>query len=115
MPASPRVVSLSSINQEFAIIQQSIPDADNSGFSATEGLHLNITVPQGVTPNDRIPVIVFVHGGAFAFGCNNYPHYDGERLVTLSAEEGKPVICVTMKYVPGAPALLFPREPLTIS
>ena len=93
------VTALTGLDQEFAIIQQSLEKPPFPGMSATEGLNLNITVPQGTKSTDRLPVVVFIHGGAFVFGNNYQPHYDFEKLVTLSVEIGKPIIGITIKYV----------------
>jgi hypothetical protein len=97
---SPTVVTADAVQQEFGIIQKAIPAPGYPGRSATEGLTLNITVPEGTKATDRLPVVAFLHGGAFVFGANYYPQYDGERLVSLSVAEGKPVIAITIKYVP---------------
>jgi carboxylesterase type B len=68
-------------------------------------LCLNITIPtasKGSTdPNAKLPVFVFIHGGAFMVGSGIYPQYDMARFVRLSVQEGKPCIGVTMKYAPS--------------
>ncbi len=43
--------------------------------------------------------MVFIHGGGFAMGSNDWPQYDQSRLVKLSIDVGLPFIGVTVKYV----------------
>ncbi|QLA15509.1 carboxylesterase/lipase family protein [Desulfolutivibrio sulfoxidireducens] len=69
------------------------PDADDA--TSEDCLTVNIW-----TPDDRdgakLPVMVFIHGGAFAGGAGSLPLYDGAKL----AEAG--VVVVTMNYRLGA-------------
>lgn len=91
---------LAGCDMEFAIIQHSLPKPELS-ISELEGLHLNITVPlvhnEMPRPDTKLPVFVFIHGGAFSIGSNAWPQYSQARLVKLSAELGKPVIGVGIK------------------
>ena len=70
-------------------------------MSELNGLNLNVTVPlvKGEVPTaeQKLPVFMFVHGGGFALGSNAWPQYDQARIVTLSAEMGKPIIGVGIK------------------
>ena len=60
-------------------------------------LALNIWAPEDHTPDDDpLPVMVWVHGGAFMFGSANQPEYDGVRF----ANHGN-VIIVTINYRVG--------------
>ena len=61
-------------------------------------LNLNVWTPG---PGDRLPVMVWVHGGAFANGSGAVPVYDGSRF----ARDG--VVCVTINYRLGADGFLF--------
>ncbi|PVI02247.1 carboxylesteras-like protein [Periconia macrospinosa] len=111
----PPVSTVGAINNEFAFIQKSLPLPEVPTHSDTEGLNLNITVPLGkdgsaLQSDAKLPVYVFVHGGAFAFGSNWYPHYDPAALVRLSVEMGKPVIGVTINYRLGIPGFLTSKE-----
>jgi len=59
-------------------------------------LFLNIWRPSGDnTPNadSKLPVMVYIHGGAFAFGSSTEPHYDGGVLAAT-----RNVIVVSMNY-----------------
>ncbi len=60
-------------------------------------LFLNVWRPAGTTPDAALPVMVWVHGGAYTFGSGSQPVYDGTALV----ETGE-VIVVTINYRIGA-------------
>jgi para-nitrobenzyl esterase len=54
-------------------------------------LYLNVWTP-AKTPNDKIPVLVWIHGGGFAAGANSEPLFDGDVL----AKKG--VVLVNIDY-----------------
>ncbi|KAI9148991.1 hypothetical protein HJFPF1_11035 [Paramyrothecium foliicola] len=81
-------------------------------ISATECLNLNITVPD--TDQEKLAVFVFIHGGGFATGANCWPQYDLARIVRCSANQGIPVIGVTINYRLGAPGFLSSNEMTTL-
>lgn len=60
-------------------------------------LYLNIWVPAGATPNSKLPVMVFIYGGAFIIGSDASPVYNGTSL----AASGN-VIVVNLNYRLGA-------------
>jgi para-nitrobenzyl esterase len=64
-----------------------------------ECLNLNIWTPE--TGNARLPVIVWIHGGAFANGSNAVPTYDGSGF----ARDG--VVLVSINYRLGVDGFLF--------
>jgi carboxylesterase type B len=68
-------------------------------MSDLNGLTLDITAPE-LTVNDnnaKIPVLVFIHGGAFIIGDSGAPHYDMAAIVAYSQSIGKPIIGVSIK------------------
>lgn len=76
-------------------------------------LNLNISVPR--TPSDStggpLPVMVFLHGGAFTYAMGSAPIYDGRLLAANSASEcGRPTIIVTMNYRLGVYGFLAGRD-----
>ena len=73
-----------------------IPETDLPG---QECLNLNIWSPD--LHQGRLPVMVWIHGGAFANGSGSVPAYDGTRF----ARDG--VVCVTFNYRLGADGFLF--------
>lgn len=81
---------------EFAFVQQMLPKPDYPGMSDVDGLTLNITVPQDAS-QDKLPVLVWIHGGGFALGANWWPQYDFGRFVKLAQREGTPFIAVGIR------------------
>lgn len=55
--------------------------------------YLSVTLPEGTVPEDRLPVMVWIFGGAFRNGSCDSPIYDR----TLLVQEGK-VIVVALNY-----------------
>ncbi len=64
-----------------------------------ECLNLNIWTPE--TGDARLPVMFWIHGGAFANGSSAVPTYDGSAF----ARDG--VVCVTINYRLGVDGFLF--------
>ncbi len=62
-------------------------------------LNLNIWSPD--LEQARLPVMVWIHGGAFANGSGSVPGYDGTRF----ARDG--VVCVTINYRLGADGFIY--------
>ncbi|MGW2851015.1 carboxylesterase/lipase family protein [Streptomyces sp. NPDC001215] len=71
-----------------------IPEADIPG---EDFLNLNVWTPD---PAARLPVMVWIHGGAFSNGSGSVPGYDG----TAFARDG--VVLVTLNYRLGAQGFL---------
>jgi len=59
-------------------------------------LFLNIWAPTAATITEPVPVMVWVHGGAYIFGSGSQPLYDGRALA------GAGVVVVTINYRMGA-------------
>jgi hypothetical protein len=53
-------------------------------------LYLNIWLPAGTKPGAKLPVMVWIHGGAFVFGSGSQPEFSGVNF----ARQG--VILITM-------------------
>ncbi|WP_260463668.1 carboxylesterase/lipase family protein [Streptomyces sp. TRM72054] len=64
-------------------------------------LNLNVWTPAPGRTGGRLPVMVWIHGGAFRNGAGSLPSYDGARL----AADG--VVCVTLNYRLGAEGFLL--------
>lgn len=62
-------------------------------------LRLNITMPASALRADNtLPVLVFVHGGAFFIGSSTRPYYDPLVLCESALKSGTPQIFVSMNY-----------------
>lgn len=62
-------------------------------------LNLSVTLPpQAISKEapavEKLPVLVYVHGGAFCTGDSVCPLHDMIEMVRLSSRDGKPVIAV---------------------
>ncbi len=57
-------------------------------------LYLNVWTPAH-SPNDRIPVLVWIYGGGFSFGATSEPGYNGAKLAR------KGVVLVSIAYRVG--------------
>ncbi|TFK82847.1 alpha/beta-hydrolase [Polyporus arcularius HHB13444] len=59
-------------------------------------LTVNIQVPEGTLPGDKLPVIAFIFGGGFAIGST--AQMPGDGIVQRSVAMGQPVIFAAMNY-----------------
>lgn len=69
--------------------------------SEHDSLNMNIYVPLSVLQDDGpgpVPVMVWIHGGAFRNGANCVPLYDARNFVARSVELNQPVIVVAPNY-----------------
>ncbi|MCW6004402.1 carboxylesterase family protein [Micromonospora sp. CPCC 205371] len=64
-------------------------------LGAEDCLYLGVTVPRDVRPRERLPVLVWLHGGGFVSGAAR--EYDGARLATSGR-----LMVVTVNYRLGA-------------
>ncbi|KAF9789721.1 Alpha/Beta hydrolase protein [Thelephora terrestris] len=86
-----------------------------AGFStkanaSEDCLYANVVRPAGVTEQSKLPVVVWVYGGAFAVGDGST--YDGTTVVQRSVQLGEPVIYVNFNYRLNAFGFLGGKEAL---
>ncbi|MFM2369581.1 MAG: hypothetical protein RL619_1891 [Bacteroidota bacterium] len=60
--------------------------------SSEDGLYLNLWLPAGTKLGAKLPVMVWIHGGAFVFGSGSQPDFSGVQF----AKQG--VILMTFNY-----------------
>ncbi|KAL2182096.1 Carboxylesterase [Thermothelomyces heterothallicus CBS 202.75] len=83
--------------QQFG--QWAVPiSLDNITDVSEDCLRLNVARPRGTHPWDRLPVMVYIHGGSFWAGNNHDPTILPDGLVLESVRNGLPVIHVAMNY-----------------
>jgi len=75
-----------------------LPDDVEEQDQAENCLRLTITTPKGTTPGSNLPVVVFIHGGAFFLGSGQRKYYDPLTFCTQASEMGKPLIFVSINY-----------------
>jgi para-nitrobenzyl esterase len=69
------------------------PQGQNLSFGKSEDcLYLNVWTP-AKSANDRIPVLVWIHGGGFAAGAASEQLFDGEKL----AKKGVVLVCIAYR------------------
>ncbi|SPQ21482.1 71117122-090b-44f1-9b5e-52a02fb6a7c1 [Thermothielavioides terrestris] len=61
-------------------------------------LNLRIARPAGTAEGDNLPVVVHLHGGGVVKGSAYDPHFDPDKLITLSKSLSKPIIYVALNY-----------------
>ncbi|KAI9063825.1 carotenoid ester lipase [Trametes sanguinea] len=71
-------------------------------------LNINVIVPAGAKPGDKLPVAAWIYGGGFQIGSNAVR--PGQVVVNRSIEIGQPVIFVSMNYRLSAFGFLGGRE-----
>jgi carboxylesterase type B len=79
-----------------------LPDDVEEQDQAEDCLRLTITTPRHATPDSKLPVVVFIHGGAFFLGSGERKYYDPLTFCTQALEMGKPLIFVSINYRLGA-------------
>lgn len=70
------------LGSDFSVIPQS-----------EDCLRLSVSIPEGLAPGERVPVMVWIHGGSYVSGCGDIAIMDPRPLV---AEQR--VIAVTVTY-----------------
>ncbi|KAK3848348.1 MAG: Alpha/Beta hydrolase protein [Linnemannia gamsii] len=83
--------------------------------SERDGLNLNIFVPLSALAEDgvvtaQVPVMTWIHGGAFRNGANCIPLYDARNFVEHSIKLNQPVIVVAVNYRLAAYGFLASKE-----
>ncbi|MFH8562231.1 carboxylesterase/lipase family protein [Streptomyces sp. NPDC017988] len=73
----------------------------DAGEPGEDCLSVNVWTPAPGRTGGRLPVMVWIHGGAFRNGAGSLPAYDGTRL----AADG--VVCVALNYRLGAEGFLL--------
>ncbi|RDB27475.1 Lipase 3 [Hypsizygus marmoreus] len=96
-PICPQPNHTKSVEEElFGLADEDIPK-QLLKHDEFECLNLNITCPAGLTPQSRVPVMLWIHGGGDR-GSGSSWMYDAGPLVRKSLHIGKLVIIVTCNF-----------------
>ncbi|KAF9480015.1 alpha/beta-hydrolase [Pholiota conissans] len=78
------------------------PQPPNAAFAmgpiGEDCLHLNIWRPQGLKANAKLPVLFWLHGGAFTVNSASNPMFDPTEIIQRSIAIGKPIMFVSTNY-----------------
>ncbi|KAF5379781.1 hypothetical protein D9615_005704 [Tricholomella constricta] len=61
-------------------------------------LFLNVFRPQGTSSKASLPVLVWIHGGAYNVGAASLAAYDPTRIIQRSVLNGRPIVFVSINY-----------------
>ncbi|KAK2045936.1 carboxylesterase [Colletotrichum somersetense] len=72
---------------------------DMVGYESSEDcLYLNVVRPAGVSPDAKLPVAVWIHGGGLYMGGSADKRYNLSFIVDNSIKQGTPLIGVSLNY-----------------
>ena len=78
-------------------------ELEPGGRQEEDCLYLNVATPRGAAGSGRrLPVMVWIHGGAYLCGSGAQPLYDPGSLIATSEEADTPTVIVTINYRMGA-------------
>ncbi|KAI5361635.1 Putative carboxylesterase, type B, carboxylesterase type B, active, alpha/Beta hydrolase [Septoria linicola] len=64
-------------------------------------LSINIVRPSGLDAGEKLPVLLWIHGGSYQVGTTGRPDYNLTFIVERSVELGKPIIGASINYRKG--------------
>jgi len=73
-------------------------------------LRLTLTCPDDVRPGSRLPVVVFIHGGAYFLGSGERRWLDATKFCMQALENNKPIVFVSINYRLGLLGFLHSPE-----
>jgi carboxylesterase type B len=68
-------------------------------------LHLNVYRPEGTSPDAKLPVLLYIHGGSFWIGSKDELVIQPGGLIKRSVDIGIPMMSVTINYRLGGKLL----------
>ncbi|KAF9007551.1 alpha/beta-hydrolase [Cyathus striatus] len=77
------------------------PQLPSNGLGAPiseDCLFLNVWRPESVSKNQKLPILFWIHGGAFTSGASSDPGSDPTEIIQRSVERGKPIMFVSTNY-----------------
>jgi len=95
------VTKASTAVRDASAFGNACPQPADSTLGAPIGedcLFLNVWRPQGLKSNAKLPVLFWIHGGAFTGGAASIASNDPTGIIQRSVEIGKPIIVVATNY-----------------
>ncbi|KAJ7840072.1 Alpha/Beta hydrolase protein [Mycena olivaceomarginata] len=98
---SRRFVPAQSLSERFSEVKQAlnysvgcvgIGAEDISYVQGEDCLTVNVMRPTGVKPGQGLPVLVWIHGGAYTMGSSDNIRYNGSFNVYRSVNMSKPIV-----------------------
>ncbi|KAF2192478.1 alpha/beta-hydrolase [Zopfia rhizophila CBS 207.26] len=86
------------------------PDEDAAYSMSENCLSINIVRPAGLEEGQKVPVVVWIHGGSYQVGTSGLPNYNLTYLVQRSVEIGKPIVATSINYRKGGWGMLYSVE-----
>ena len=68
-------------------------------------LHLNVYRPEGTSPDAKLPVLLYIHGGSFWIGSKDELVIQPGGLIKRSVDIGIPMMSVTINYRLGGKSM----------
>lgn len=73
-------------------------------------LYLNVVRPSTRDPNEKLPILFWIHGGSYQTGASSLPNYNLTYIVDRSVELSSPIIAVSVNYRKGPWGLMYGDE-----
>ncbi|KAK3375698.1 Alpha/Beta hydrolase protein [Lasiosphaeria ovina] len=86
------------------------PEEDALWGMSEDCLSINIVRPAGETPDCKLPVLFWIHGGSYQVGTSGLDRYNLSWIVQRSVDMGRPVLAASINYRKGAWGLLSSVE-----
>ena len=79
----------------------SIPESDALYGMSEDCLNINVVRPAGATTDEKLPVLLWNHGGSYQVGTSGLARYNLSYIVQQSVDIGKPIIAASINYRKG--------------
>jgi carboxylesterase type B len=86
------------------------PDQDAEFGMSENCLSINIVKPANCSGDEKLPVVMWIHGGSYQVGTSGLPYYNLTYIVERSVEIGKPIIATSINYRKGGWGMLYSIE-----
>lgn len=73
-------------------------------------LYVNVVRPSNRDPNEKLPILFWIHGGSYQTGASSLPNYNLTYIVERSVELSSPIIAVSVNYRKGPWGLMYGEE-----